>query len=186
MIPVEILSNGIQDKDVIKWKHFPRYWPFVWGIHRSLVNSSHKGQCRGALMFSLMCTRINGWVNNDEAGDLRCHHAHYDITVMHLNTANTMVAYVLVTQGARASVDMVLVKFAWNIPGSTPLAELMDSWGQFQYKDNQYRNSHCNALSKYRGHFSLNISRKTPHSHLWGRGIGCGSWIQSLATMLPV
>ena len=21
--------------DVIKWKHFPRYWPFVWGIHRS-------------------------------------------------------------------------------------------------------------------------------------------------------
>ena len=20
--------------DVIKWKHFPRYWPFVWGIHR--------------------------------------------------------------------------------------------------------------------------------------------------------
>ena len=22
--------------DVIKWKHFPRYWPFVRGIHRSL------------------------------------------------------------------------------------------------------------------------------------------------------
>ena len=21
--------------DVIKWKHFPRYWPFVRGIHRS-------------------------------------------------------------------------------------------------------------------------------------------------------
>ena len=21
--------------DVIKWKHFPRCWPFVWGIHRS-------------------------------------------------------------------------------------------------------------------------------------------------------
>ena len=30
--------------DVIKWKHFPRYWPFMWGIHRSLVNSPHKGQ----------------------------------------------------------------------------------------------------------------------------------------------
>ena len=25
--------------DVIKWKHFPRYWPFVRGIHRSLVDS---------------------------------------------------------------------------------------------------------------------------------------------------
>ena len=37
--------------DVIKWKHFPRYWPFVWGIHRSLVNSPHKGQWCGALMF---------------------------------------------------------------------------------------------------------------------------------------
>ena len=22
--------------DVIKWKHFPHYWPFVWGIHRSI------------------------------------------------------------------------------------------------------------------------------------------------------
>ena len=28
--------------DVIKWKHFPRYWPFVWGIHRSPVNSHTK------------------------------------------------------------------------------------------------------------------------------------------------
>ena len=30
--------------DVIKWKHFPRHWPFVRGIHRSPVNSPHKGQ----------------------------------------------------------------------------------------------------------------------------------------------
>ena len=30
--------------DVIKWKHFPRYRPFVRGIHRSQVNSPHKGQ----------------------------------------------------------------------------------------------------------------------------------------------
>ena len=68
--------------DVIKWKHFPRYWPFVWGIHRSPVNSPHKGQWRGALMFSLICVWINGWVNNREAGDLRCYQAHYDVTVM--------------------------------------------------------------------------------------------------------
>ena len=40
--------------DVIKWKHFPRYWPFVWGINRSPVKSPHKGQSRGALMFSLI------------------------------------------------------------------------------------------------------------------------------------
>ena len=69
--------------DVIKWKHFPRYWQFVWGIHRSPVNSPHKGQWRRALIFFLLiCTRINGWVNNGEAGDLRRYRAHYDVTVL--------------------------------------------------------------------------------------------------------
>ena len=65
--------------DVIKWTHFPRYWPFC---HRSPMNSPHKGQWRGALMFPLICTWINGWVNNREAGDLRRNHVHYDVTVM--------------------------------------------------------------------------------------------------------
>ena len=37
--------------DVIKWKRFPRYWPSVRGIHRSPVNSPHKGQWRGAFFF---------------------------------------------------------------------------------------------------------------------------------------
>ena len=68
--------------DVIKWKHFPRYWPFVRVIHWSPVNSPHKGQWRGALMFSLICVWINGWVNNREAGDLRRYRAHYDVIVM--------------------------------------------------------------------------------------------------------
>ena len=68
--------------DVIKWKHFPRYWPFVRGIHRSPVNSPHKGQWRGAVMFSLICTWINSWVNNPEAGELRRHRAHCDVSVM--------------------------------------------------------------------------------------------------------
>ena len=68
--------------DVIKWKKIPRYWPFVRGIHRSPVNFLHNGQWRGAMMFSLICDCINGWVNNDEAGDLRCSRAHYDVTVM--------------------------------------------------------------------------------------------------------
>ena len=68
--------------DIIKWKHFPRYWPFVRGIHRSPVNSPHTGQWHGALMFSLICAWMNGWVSSREAGDLRCHCAHYDVTVM--------------------------------------------------------------------------------------------------------
>ena len=40
--------------DVIKWKYFPRYLPFVRGIYRSPVDSSHKGQWRWGLMSSLI------------------------------------------------------------------------------------------------------------------------------------
>ena len=77
-----ILKWRLNHDDVIKWKHFPRYWPFVRGIHRSPVNSTHKGQWRGALMFTLICARINGWVNNIEAGDLRRYLPHYGVIVM--------------------------------------------------------------------------------------------------------
>ena len=79
---VSQLCICISHDDIIKWKHFPCNCSFVRGIHRSLVNSLHKGQWCGALMFSLICSWINGWVNNGEAGDLRCHHVHYDVTVM--------------------------------------------------------------------------------------------------------
>ena len=70
--------------DVIQWKHFPSYWPFVWGIHRSPVNIPRKGQWRGALMFSLICAWTNAWANNREAGDLRRHRAHYDVIMTSL------------------------------------------------------------------------------------------------------
>ena len=77
-----IIQKRIPD-DVIQWKHFPRYWPFVRGIHRSPVNSPHKGQWRGALMgFFFICGWINTWVNNREAGDLRRHRVHYDVIVV--------------------------------------------------------------------------------------------------------
>ena len=77
-----------QHDDVIKWKHFPRYWPFVRGIHRSPVNSPYKGQWRGALMFSLICVWINGWANDGEVGDLRRYRAHHDVTVMRRHRAS--------------------------------------------------------------------------------------------------
>ena len=76
-------NNLYKHDDIIKWKNF-RYWPFVQGIHRSPVNSPRKGQWRGALMFSLICARINRRVNNGEAGDLRRHRAHCDVIVMKL------------------------------------------------------------------------------------------------------
>ena len=67
---------------MIKWKHFPRYWPFVTGIHRSPLNSLPKGQWRGALTLSLICTWTKVWENHRDAGDLRRHRAHYEVTVM--------------------------------------------------------------------------------------------------------
>ena len=68
-----ILKDRCHD-DVIKWKVFPRYWPFV-----------RKGQWRRALMFSLICAWINDWVNTGQAGDLRRYRAHYDVTVVVLS-----------------------------------------------------------------------------------------------------
>ena len=68
------------------WRHqmetFSASLAFVRGIHRSPVNSPHKGQWRGALVLFLICAWINGWVNDGEAQDLRRHRAHYDGTVI--------------------------------------------------------------------------------------------------------
>ena len=61
---------------------FLRYWPFARGNHRSPVNSPHKGPWHGALKLSLICAWINVWVNKREAGELRRHQSHYDVTVI--------------------------------------------------------------------------------------------------------
>ena len=74
-------SYCLHHDDVIKWKHFSRYWPFVRG-DRWPVNSPHECHRRGAVMLSLICAWTNGWVNNGDVGDLRRHRAHYALTVM--------------------------------------------------------------------------------------------------------
>ena len=93
----------ILHEDVIKWKHFLRYWPFVWGNHRSPLNSPQKGKWHGALMFSLIFARINGWVNNREAGDLRRHRGHYDVTVMDFGAPTCYIwcVYLLIPGGGQ-------------------------------------------------------------------------------------
>ena len=73
--------------DIIKWKHLPQYWSFVMGIHRTPMNSPHKGQWRSALMFSMICAWTNGWANHWNASDLSHQHAHYDVTAMKTYTA---------------------------------------------------------------------------------------------------
>ena len=79
--PPKCLFFNLND-DVIKWKHFQRYWPFVRRNHRSAVVSLHKGQLRGALIFSLICAWTNSLANNRDAGDLRRHRGHYNVIVM--------------------------------------------------------------------------------------------------------
>ena len=66
---------------------------------------------RGALMFSLICAWINGWVNNREAGDLRRYGAHYVVTVMPLRT-NTC-TYIPVLNWPLAKVFLLCV-FKFN------------------------------------------------------------------------
>ena len=83
-------SGGIRSPTAIKMHHMMtstngnifRVTGYLCGNSPVPVNSPHQVQWRGALMFSLICTRINGWVNNGEAGDLRRNRDHYDVTVM--------------------------------------------------------------------------------------------------------
>ena len=66
--------------DVIKWKHFPRYWPFVGEIHRWPVNSPHKGRWRGTFdVFFDLCLNKRpskqswGWWFETPSRSLRRH-----------------------------------------------------------------------------------------------------------------
>ena len=99
------IKSYLSYDDVIKWKYFPRYWPFMRWIHRSPVNFLHEGQWRGALMFSLINAWAKGWANTQDAGDLRGHRAHYDVTVMVMTFCNPALHY---------NRDYCPVKHSWN------------------------------------------------------------------------
>ena len=82
-------SGGWRRKIVYSWwRHqietFSALLTVCAGNSPITVNSPHKGQWRGAFMFSLICARINSWENNRDAGDLRRHGTHFDVTVMSL------------------------------------------------------------------------------------------------------
>ena len=87
---------------------FPRNWLFVREIHRSPVNFPHKGQWRGALMFSLIYASINDWVNNREAGDLKHQHGHYDVIVMHIYWHSSLSINPLRAKFFRENIDIYL------------------------------------------------------------------------------
>ena len=76
------------------WRHqmeaFSALLALCAGNSPVLVTSPHKGQWRGALMFSLISARINDWENNREAGDLRRYRAHYVVIVRHHELKNCL------------------------------------------------------------------------------------------------
>ena len=80
------------------WRHplevFSALLAICGGIHRSPVNSPHKGQWRGAL-FSLICAWTHCWVNNRLTGDLRRHRAHCDVIVMLMSSLDVCFVVIL-------------------------------------------------------------------------------------------
>ena len=55
----------------------------IFRVTGPLWGESTDTRWRGALMFSLICAWTRGWTNNRDAGDLRRHRTHYDVTIMH-------------------------------------------------------------------------------------------------------
>ena len=94
------------------------------------MNSPHKGQWRGALMFSLICTRINGWVNNREAGDLRRHCGHYDVNVM----PNQLCQIYMMTRPIPTSLD----PYKLGIHPNTRLSNLGTAHTKFLVRNSCY------------------------------------------------
>ena len=76
---------------ISKWLHqmerFSALLALCAGNSPIPVNSPHKGQWRGALMFSLICVWINDWVNNREAGVLRQVMRSFDISLLLASTS---------------------------------------------------------------------------------------------------
>ena len=77
-----LMTYGCVISRIVSWYLFHRQRDQYW--YEQCMMMSSNGQWRGAMMFSLICVWINGWVNNREAGDFRRCRAHYDVTVLGL------------------------------------------------------------------------------------------------------
>ena len=113
--------------DVIKWKRFPRYWPFLRGIHRWLVNSQHKGQWREALLFSSIFAWRNGWVNNDWADDWDAiapimtslqWYRKFQVVMSSLVVLNVVITTTSSATNGDTNGIMTTLGFQWSIPSN--------------------------------------------------------------------
>ena len=148
---IDSVSNIFRYDGVIKWKHSPLYWLSVGGIHRSPVNSPQKGQWRGALVFYLIWAWTNGSVNNRDAGDLRRHRDHYEVTVMRShNNEPTLVLWHLKLPKTRSCVQR-LARESRNENINDPLC-WSTAMGRFtSQKANNMRSvlTHCGLMTPY-------------------------------------
>ena len=108
--------------DGIKCNYFRRYWTFVREINWSPVNSTYKGQWCGALMFSVICTWTNGWVNNRDASDLRRHRAQYYVIVMALqlwDIASKISSSSNLAKARSSIISIIVDQWFWSIAENT-------------------------------------------------------------------
>ena len=75
------MAWALAHDDVIKWKHFPRYWPFLreFPSHRWIPLKRARDS---ELWWFLSVPWINDWVNNCDAGNMRRHRVHWGVIVM--------------------------------------------------------------------------------------------------------
>ena len=141
------------------------------GIHRSSVNSPHKGQWRGALMFSLIGAWINRWVNNGEAGDFNTLSRSL---WRHCNVAVTFWAHVFVYLGFTPNSPYTAKPCStwthhdghgsWFIAGQSSLVsaseetKISGAGRRFNIKMSsyQYRKSHCGDKTVVRSSYLHN------------------------------
>ena len=153
--------------------HYPNQW-WPWWRHQMEtfsallalcagnspvpVNSPHKGQWRGALMFSLIYAWINDWVNNREAGDLRRQRGHYGVIVMlsllthfilthwgrmiHICVSNLTI---IVSHKDLLSVPSHYLSTCWNILNWTLTNKLQ--WNSYIFiQENSFENIVCEMV----------------------------------------
>ena len=104
----------------------------------------HKGQWRGALI----CAWMNDYVNTREAGDLRRHHAHYDIILWKL--AMDVIASIIqvLTHGVFSAVIWVLqTKSLQRIFVAEQLPKSMTTGDKYAHQRENYQG--CFIQIKY-------------------------------------
>ena len=112
---VSYVVNSMACNDMMTWSdgNIFRVTGHLCGEFTGPGEFPHKGQWSGALMISLICVWINGWVNNREAGDLRRYLAHYDVIVM--TSAHFLSPFQLVNCETLISVSTILSKSIFSL-----------------------------------------------------------------------